>query len=171
MPNLPRSGTTDGYVLAAAEADEVSKYVAALMEESPKISSREVGDRIADKYDSEWSDSSKQRIGGALYQWVWWIRRQHQRKDIMDAAAIVEAVRSMPSDSKEEIPISFLYADDELAGNRGRPVKLGPEVFKTIEELRHVHGMNWTLLAQRFGVSRATIQRGLRRRKNPPESS
>jgi len=54
MPNLPRSGTTDGYVLAAAEADEVSKYVAALMEESPKISSREVGDRIADKYDSEW---------------------------------------------------------------------------------------------------------------------
>ena len=86
----------------------------------------------------------------------------------MDAAAIVEAVRSMPSDSKEEIPLSLLYADDESTANRGRPTKLGPEVLRAIEELRYVYGMNITLLAQRFGVSRATIHRGLKRSKGLP---
>jgi hypothetical protein len=72
LVDLPFNDVNEWLAEKANRAETIT-YVMNILEINPNLSSKEIGDSLAEKLNFNWSDSTKKRYGSALAVWCKWI--------------------------------------------------------------------------------------------------
>lgn len=170
IPNSRRKWSAEKLVRHAALENSVVKFVVETIEKEPISSGAELGKKVAQQFNRNWSSGSLQRNGSALGRWAAWLMStdSHRRtpSEIQDSQSVAQELRNLSSDQFGSLELVQKYGDRLNLGGHGRPPSVPEPLVAVANILRNDDKMTYIEIANRMGVSRPSLYRAIKRYKD-----